>query len=253
MSSIKSFRVVPGLAMLAAAVFSCRASGQTDDSGPPAATAPAAAVELQTPPEPGTPVHDKRIFGVLPNYRTAENTDVEPLTSRQKFAIAAKDSFDWPSYILAGGLAGLSQLENSEQSFGQGLKGYAKRYAGGVGDQVVGNMMTEAIFPVWLKEDPRYFRKGSGSGMSRLGYAMSRVFVTRTDGGGSRFNYSEWVGNATTVAISNAYYRDNRDWEDNTEKLVTAVGIDMFSDILKEFWPDFKRRFIKRHHAYDSH
>ena len=82
---------------------------------------------------------------------------------------------------------------------------------------------------------------------------MSRVFVTRTDVGGSRFNYSEWVGNATAVAISNAYYRDNRNWEDNTEKLVTAVGIDMFSDILKEFWPDFKRRFIKRHHGDDSH
>jgi hypothetical protein len=118
-----------------------------------------------------------------------------------------------------------------------------------VGDQIIGNMMTEAIFPVWLHEDPRYFRKGAGSTKSRLGYAIGRIFVTRTDSGGSHFNFSEWGGNATAVAVSNAYYRDNRNWEDNTEKLATSVGIDMFSDVLKEFWPDFKRKFVKRHPA----
>ena len=202
--------------------------------------------------QPGTP--DKRIFGVLPNYRTAESsTNVEPLTTKQKFTIAAKDSFDWPSYILAGGLAGLSQLEDSESSFGQGMKGYAKRYAGGVADQIIGNMMTEAIFPSMLHEDPRYFRKNTGSTSSRLGYAVSRVFVTRTDAGGSRFNFSEWGGNATAVAISNAYYRDNRNWQDNTEKLATSVGIDLFSNVLKEFWPDFKRKFFNKHQAGESH
>ena len=199
-------------------------------------------------------VEDKRAYGVLPNYRTAElDSPFKPLTGKQKMTIAAKDSFDGAVYPTALIMSVIYQAENANPSFGQGFKGYAKRAGTALADQIVGNMMTEAIFPVWLKEDPRYFRKGSGSGMSRLGYAMSRVFVTRTDGGGSRFNYSEWVGNATTVAISNGYYRDNRDWEDNTEKLVTAVGIDMFSDILKEFWPDFKRRFIKRHHADDSH
>jgi len=241
---------VSGLAVLAVAAFSCVASGQTGASDLPPVSA--ASVGPQPPPQPGTP--DKRIFGVLPNYRTAESSaDVEPLTTKQKFTIASKDSFDWPSYVLAGGLAGLSQLENSEASFGQGMKGYAKRYAGGVGDQIIGNMMTEAIFPTWLHEDPRYFRKGTGSAKSRLGYAIGRVFVTRTDDGGSRFNFSEWGGNATAVAISNAYYRDNRNWQDNTEKLVTSVGIDLFSDVLKEFWPDFKRKFVNRHRADDSH
>jgi hypothetical protein len=233
--------------VLAVLVCSASATAQApgSDPGVNASENTGSAVQRQGP-APGTP--DKRIFGVLPNYRTAESSaDVEPLTSKQKFTIAAKDSFDWPSYILAGGLAGLSQLEDSNPSFGEGMKGYAKRYAGGVGDQIIGNMMTEAIFPVWLHEDPRYFRKGSGSTKSRLGYAVSRVFVTRTDSGGSRFNYSEWLGNSTAVGISNAYYRDNRNFEDNAQKLATSVGIDLFSDILKEFWPDFKRKFVKHH------
>jgi hypothetical protein len=207
----------------------------------------ASIASAQEPP-PGAP--DKRVFGVLPNYRTVEGTtDVEPITTRQKFAIAAKDSFDWPSYILSGGFAGLSQLEDSVPSFGQGMKGYGKRYAGAVGDQVIGNMMAEAIFPSWLHEDPRYFRKGSGTGWSRFGYAATRVFVTRTDAGGSRFNFSEIVGNSTGVAISNAYYRDNRNVSDNVDKLVTSVGTDLFSNILKEFWPDFKHKFFKHHRS----
>jgi len=38
---------------------------------------------------------DKRIFGVLPNYRTVESSSpFQPLTARQKLGIAAKDSFD---------------------------------------------------------------------------------------------------------------------------------------------------------------
>jgi len=247
---MERLRSVPGWAVLVVASCCGLASAQTAEPDPPAP--PAAASATQTPVQPGTP--DKRIFGVLPNYRTAESSaNVEPLTSKQKFTIAAKDSFDWPSYILAGGLAALSQLENSEASFGQGMKGYAKRYAGGVGDQIIGNMMTEGIFPSLLHEDPRYFRRNTGSTKSRLGYAVTRVFVTRTDDGGSRFNFSEWGGNATAVAISNAYYRDNRNWQDNTEKLATSVGIDLFSNILKEFWPDFKRRFVQRHHADASH
>jgi len=211
---------------------------------------PAPAIAEPAAITPGTP--DKRIFGVLPNYRTAESSQgVEPLTAKQKFTIAFKDSFDWPSYILAGGLAGLSQLVDSEPEFGQGMQGFAKRYAGGVADQIIGNMMSEAIFPVWLHEDPRYFRKNTGSIKSRLGYAASRVFVTRTDSGGTRFNFSEVVGNSAAVAISDLYYTDNRNWSDNVTKLATNVSIDLFSDILKEFWPDFKRKFLKRHSDSD--
>src|ERR1700687_7880 len=69
-----------------------------------------AASEVTTQPgnagnlDPAQPP-DKRMFGVLPNYRTVEDTgDVEPLTTRRKFYIAAKDSFDYPIYFLSGAL-----------------------------------------------------------------------------------------------------------------------------------------------------
>lgn len=200
--------------------------------------------------QPAAPAIDKRIFGVLPNYRTADGTaPFVPITTRHKFYIAAKDSFDYPVYLTAAAFAGYYQLDNENPSFGQGLKGYAKRLVTSYADQAVGNLMTEAIFPSLLHEDPRYFRIGSsgGSKWNRTGYAITRVFVVRTDKGGSSFNFSEWLGNGTAVALSNLYYPgDTRNVTDNVEKLGIAVGTDALSQVLKEFWPDIKRKLIKK-------
>jgi hypothetical protein len=201
-------------------------------------------------PQAGTGQVDKRIFGVLPNYRTADGSaPFVPIPSKRKFYIAAKDSFDYPVYLASAAFAGLYQLENENPSFGQGVKGYAKRFASSYGDQAIGNMMTEAIFPSLLREDPRYFRIGAGSGSNwhRVGYALTRVFVVRTDKGKWDFNYSEWLGNGATVAISNLYYpADTRNVGDNMEKLGIQVGTDAFSQVLKEFWPDIKHKLFKK-------
>jgi hypothetical protein len=106
--------------------------------------------------------------------------------------------------------------------------------------------MTEGVFPVLLHQDPRYFRKGQGSGWSRLGYASGQIFWTHTDSGGTEFNYSEIVGNSAAVAISNSYYADNRTAHDAADKLGVQIGVDMASNILKEFWPDLQRKFRRR-------
>jgi len=227
------------------------AQGQTPSNSPapdaavdPASVAPATAVEGQPAPL------DKRIFGVLPNYRTADGTvPFSPITVKQKFAIATKDSFDWPVYLTSGAFAGLYQLDNQNPTFGQGVKGYARRYGASYGDQAIGNMMTEAIWPSLLHEDPRYFRIGPGGGSKwhRTGYALSRVMIDRSDKNTPRFNFSEWVGNGTAVAISNLYYpSDTRDLPDNLEKLGVQVATDAFSNVLKEFWPDIKHKMFKK-------
>jgi hypothetical protein len=111
----------------------------------------------------------------------------------------------------------------------------------------MGNMMTESIFPSLLHEDPRYFRRGTGPVKSRTLYALTRIFVTRTDSGGRRFNFSEVLGNATGVAVSNLYYSDTRTASDNVIKLASQLGTDAASQVLKEFWPDIKRKLFKPH------
>lgn len=222
-------------------------------AGDTPAPAPAAAPDPATPkaevPVPGQPgeVQDKRVFGVLPNYRTADGTvPFSPITTKQKFHIAIKDTFDYPSYLLAGGFAGISQLDNSNPSFGQGLKGYAKRYASSVADQDLGNFMTEAIMPTLLHEDPRYFRKVNGSFKSRLFYAATRVAVAKTDNGNWTFNAAEFLGNGTVAALGNAYYPDAVGFGPTMQRMFTQIGTDAFSQVLKEFWPDIKRKWFKK-------
>jgi hypothetical protein len=196
------------------------------------------------PPDPS----DKRLFGIIPNYRTSPSLDhYQPIPVKEKFKIARDDSFDRGTIALAAAFAGEGQLSNSNPSFGQGVKGYGHYFATAYSDLVIGDFMTEALYPAILHQDPRYFRRGSGSGWSRLGYAAGQIFWTRTDSGGKQFNYSEIIGNSTAVAISTAYYPEGRDVSSAVSKLGTQVGVDMVGNILKEFWPDIHRKFSHEH------
>jgi len=233
------------------------AAAQNADPPPsnPAATPPA--TTTPAPLQPGQidpPPPDKRIFGVLPNYRTANEMAVyTPISVEHKFVIGLKDSFDYPLLGLAAVLAGEGQLTNSHPEFGQGWAGYGRRIGTGYADEVIGNMMTESIFPSLLHEDPRYFRRGYGGIWSRTFYAATRVLVTRTDSGGTRFNFSEVVGNGVGSAISNLYYPDTRTVGDNLEKTGEQIGIDAISQILKEFWPDIKHKLFHGPDANPKH
>jgi hypothetical protein len=236
--------------LAAAALLLTRASVAQDSAIAPAKPdepAPIAGKSQETAVgQPGV-VQDKRIFGVLPNYRTAEGSvPYHPITVKQKFTIATKDTLSPPSYLLGGLFAGLSQLNNSNPSFGQGVSGYAKRYGTNTGDQVIGNFMTEAIMPSLLHEDPRYFRKGTGSTWSRIGYAISRVTVTRTDAGGTRFNFSEFLGNGTVASIGNLYYPDDKGFSSTLQRMGSQIGTDAISNVLKEIWPDVKKKWLHK-------
>src|SRR5579864_4632436 len=209
------------------------------------------------PLQPGTPktkdsdaspqVESKRIFGIIPNFRTSPSLrDYEPLRPAEKFKIAAQDSFDRGTVALAALFAGQAQLTDATPSFGQGVAGYARYLGTSYADFVIGDYMTEAIYPSLLHQDPRYFRRGTGTGWARLGYAIGQIYWTHKDSGGTQFNYSEVIGNSTAVAISNAYYPDNRTTSNAISKLGVQLGVDMAANILKEFWPDINRKFSRK-------
>ena len=240
--------------LIPAALMAVCALAQDQPVAGSGAVEPATSVESR--PASQEPPGGKRVFGVLPNYRTANATEeYTSISPGRKLIIASKDSFDYPLVILAGAFASLGQMTNQNPSFGQGMAGFGRRLGTGYADQAIGNMMTEGFFPILLHEDPRYFRIGpsGGGAWKRTGYAVSRIFVTRTDSGGTRFNFSEWVGNATAVAISNAYLPDQRNVTDNYTKLLEQCGTDAISQVLKEFWPDIKHKLFKRGDPSSGH
>jgi hypothetical protein len=230
---------VISLVLLASACFPALSFGQ------PASLA--AVTVSATPAAEQPPSESKRIFGIIPNNRTSPSLkNYTPLSTKAKFEIARQDSFDRGTLILAAAFAADAQLTNSNRAFGQGVKGYAQYFGASYGDFVIGNYMSEAIYPSLLHQDPRYFRRGIGSGWSRLGYAVGQIFWTHTDSDRTQFNYSELAGNATSVALSNVYYRDNRSAGDAMTKFGMQIGVDMASNVLKEFWPDVSRKFSRK-------
>lgn len=212
----------------------------------------------QAPPQPGATKSNssspcdisseqpesKRIFGIIPNYRTSPCLqNYKPLSPREKFKIASQDAFDRGTVVLALAFAGEGQISNSNRAFGQGVAGYARYFGTSYADFVIGDFMTEGIFPTVLHQDPRYFRHGSGGVANRLGYAVGQIFWTHNDSGTTGFNYSEILGNSAAVAISESYYSNERDASDAAVKLASQLGVDMASNVLKEFWPDITHKF----------
>jgi hypothetical protein len=192
----------------------------------------------------------KRLFGVIPNNRADQLQAVyQPISTHEKFEIARKDSFDWPNYLLLAGYALQSQVAaDGFHHTGFGAE-FAEYYSRAVGDQIIGSYVTEAIFPSLLHEDPRYFRVGIGSIWYRAYYAASRIVVTKRDSGSSTFNLSEIAGNAGVVALTTSYYPESRSAPEGLERFGLALGNDMVSNLLTEFWPDIRRRLPFHHHV----
>jgi hypothetical protein len=75
------------------------------------------------------------------------------------------------------------------------------------------------------------------------------VLITRTDAGNWRFNTSEFLGNGTVAAIGNFYYPDARSASGTLQRMATQIGTDAISGVLKEFWPDIKRKWLSKRGA----
>jgi hypothetical protein len=206
-----------------------------------------------------------RLFFALPNFLTVENSgNVPPLTAGQKFKVVARGSFDPIQIVWYAALSGISQAEDSEPGFGQGWAAYGKRYGAYAADGTIENFFVGAILPSALHQDPRYFQSGRGSFFNRAGYAVSRIVVTRGDSGHHQFNFSEIFGSAIASAISTYSYHPRRTLintargpmytaSDRTLKNTASVwgsqvGYDTITLVVKEFWPDIRRKLKKQPH-----
>ena len=194
---------------------------------------------------PTKPQND-RIFYALPNYLTVENaSSLPPETVREKFKLEALGSFDPIEFPFIGVIAAINQASNSEPAFGQGFRGYAKRYGTAFADNTIENFMAGAVFPSLLRQDPRFYQMGKGKVLHRIAYAASRVFVIRSDSGSNQFNFSELLGSGVAAGISNAYHPAPRSLGNSISIWWTQIGWDAASYELKEFWPDLKRKLHK--------
>jgi hypothetical protein len=179
----------------------------------------------------------QRVLGVIPNFYVSYIPDAVPLSSKQKFNLAWKTVIDPVTILLVGGTAGVEQAENHFSGYGQGAQGYGKRFGAGYADTVAGTFVGAAILPSLLKQDPRYFYKGTGSITSRALYAIANSVICKGDNGHWQTNYSNILGSLAAGGISNLYYpADDRDGAELTfANAAIGLGATAIANLFQEF------------------
>lgn len=227
-----------------------------------APSSPAPAVQQQpTPPTAAQPSQTanpssqeqlkqeekQRILGVMPTFNVTDNHDALPLTAGQKFQLFFKSTTDPWTFGLAAYEAGIGQAENTPAEYGQGLEGYAKRFGANYVDTFDGNLWGNAILTSWWHEDPRFYRKGSGSFMGRAGWAAASTVWCKRDKGTWGPNYANVIGNFIGAGIANLYYPEAERTVGDTFRRgaeTTAYGI-IGAEVI-EFWPDIARHYTQK-------
>ncbi len=179
----------------------------------------------------------QRVLSIFPNYYSSYIWDAAPMTPKLKFKLALRATTDPISFLAAAGLAGVEQKHHTFPGYGQGSEGYAKRFGAAYADALVSKMVSRAILPTILHQDPRYFYRGSGSIRSRIFYALRSAVITRGDSGQMQPNYSQVLGNFASSGISNLYRAPG----DRTASLTFRNGLIMTAsgaveNLLREFF-----------------
>jgi len=234
------------------------AGAQQEPQSPPAALNPTtSSPDAGNTPSPGSKSAQgadaddevpKRIFWIIPNFMTANDQPENrgPLTTRQKYTIAWHQFAD-PSAHFGNLLqAAISQAADGIPHYGQGWGAFGERFLAQEGDQFTQSFLIYGVLPQLLHQDPRYFRKGTGSPLSRIGYAASRALIARRDNGNRVFNASQVFGQLGQAAISLSYYpQQDRD----VKGLFLGWAVNQTYNIgwnqLKEFSPDLNT-YLKR-------
>jgi hypothetical protein len=131
----------------------------------------------------------------------------------------------------------VQQATDEFSGYGQGAQGYAKRFGASYADTVSSTFIGGAILPSLLKQDPRYFYKGTGSTRSRLLYAIATSVICKGDNRRWQVNYSGILGALASGGLSNLYYPStDRDGIGLTfENALIGIGQGAAANILQEF------------------
>ena len=163
---------------------------------------------------------------------------------KDKFHLFVRDAYDPGTFLSAAFNAGLSQAGDDDHAFGQGMAGYSKRFAANYTDQASYRFFKDFVYPSIFREDPRYYRMANGCGGWRFLHAMEHVVVAHHDNGHRMFNFSEWLGTASEVSLSNVYHPGNqRGFVPVARGMGFSALNDMGFDALREFWPEIAHKF----------
>jgi Carboxypeptidase regulatory-like domain len=164
-----------------------------------------AATQVEVAEEQVKEQEKQRVLGFIPNFYVTYEPDPAPLTPKLKFQLAWRSVIDPITILAVGSLAGIEQASDDFGGYGQGAEGYAKRFGAAYCNVLAGTFIGSAILPSLLKQDPRYFYRGTGSTKSRLLHALGNAVIAKGDNKKWQPNYSGIIGSFAEGGISYIY------------------------------------------------
>jgi hypothetical protein len=198
---------------------------------------------------PAPVFNEDRIMGVMPDYQTVRDTTrwVAPLSVKDKWILAVKETVDPFNFGTAFLTAAESQRGNQTPKYGEGWSNYGRRVYAAQLDFASQNFFSAGVLATVLHQDPRYFRRGPQSKLlTRVLYSISQLVVARQDSGRRAFNASNIGGMAMGIAASNLYYpAASRNGTVMASRLGTSMMGGAVGNLMSEFWPDVEK-FLHR-------
>ena len=193
----------------------------------------------------------QRVLGVIPNFYVTYEQHPAPLPAKYKFELAWKSATDPITVIGVATLAGIDQAGDRWGAYGQGAQGYAKRFGATYANVFGATFVGGAVMPAILKQDPRYYYKGTGSKRSRILRAVSSSVMCKGDNGHWQPNYSNVIGSFAGAGLQAAYLpaNDRQGAGFVVSSALIRLGETSLAGILQEFvLPRFTPNHSTRSH-----
>jgi hypothetical protein len=169
-------------------------------------------------------------------------TSPGPLSVKQKFELFAGESVAPSRFLRSAAGAGISQARNSLDGYGQGAAGYGKRFGSSLATVTSSNFFGTFMISSMLHRDPRYFLTLHGGPGHRIGYALSRIVVSRTDEGTNAANWAGMIAPLLAEGLANSYLPVKEQTAGRTfQRYGIRIGLNTAANALREYWPAISR------------
>jgi hypothetical protein len=185
-------------------------------------------------------------IGTATGVATAQIPEYSPLTHSEQFREYLNNSFGLEALGHAAAHAEISQLSNSPNEWGQGTAGYGARFGSTLGRHVIRQTLKYGASSL-LHEDTRYVLSGKKGFWRRTEYAVASSFLARHPNGRRGFAFAS-VGSAGGAAfIARAWLpRSVATLGAGASSFGLSIAADVGSNVVREFWPELKRRFRRK-------
>lgn len=141
--------------------------------------------------------------------------------------------------VRTGVSAGFNQWNDSPEEWGQGMKGYGKRYASGLGRNAIQQTVSYGLDEA-LKLDTGFQRSKREGFLPRLKDALLQNVTSRTRSGNRVISVPRFAGVYTSAIVSHeAWYPQRYSYKDGlrsgTATLLAGFGINVFREFVVDW------------------